>query len=100
MNKIEQINLLIGNRKDLISEYLYQRSVSSVKEILELPYWNDKKFEPLLTSSIWLRNAEEIETILELPYWNDPKYQSLLTSSIWQSNASEIQRNLRVAILE
>ena len=45
MNKIEQINLLIGDRKDLISEFLYKRSVSSVKEILELPYWKDPKYQ-------------------------------------------------------
>ena len=101
MNKIEQINLLIGDRKDLISEFLYQkRSVSSVKEILELPYWEDSKYESLLTSNIWQSNAKEIKAILELPYWNDPKYQPSLTPSIWLRNAQEIQTILELPYWE
>ena len=82
------------NLEHLICDYLYLLSYSSVIEILDLPCWNDPKFQGLLTSNIWNSNAKEIQTILSLKEWNNPKFQGLLTSSIWNSTAKSVQQKL------
>ena len=82
------------NLEHLKCDYLYLCSYNTILEILNLPYWNDPKYQGLLTSNIWQSNAQEIQTILSLKEWKDPKYQGLLTSSIWNSNAQEIQTKL------
>ena len=82
------------NLEYLICDYLYLLSYSSVIEILDLPCWNDPKFQSLLTSNIWNSNAKEIQTILSLKEWNNPKFQGLLTSSIWNSTAKSVQQKL------
>ena len=79
------------NLEHLKCDFLYRRSYITVKEILDLPYWSNPKFQGLLTLNIWNSNAEEVQTILSLKEWEDPKFQGLLTSTIWNSNAEEVQ---------
>ena len=64
--KIIEINKLIGNRDFLNCELLYKRNLSEVKAILEMPEWEDEKFQGLLTSNIWQSNSSEIKAILEI----------------------------------
>ena len=84
----EEITKIIQSKKweYLICERVYSKSFQDVKEILELPQWEDKKFKGLLTSNIWKSNAKDVKEILEMPQWEDKKYERLLTSTIWSSN--------------
>lgn len=63
MNNSEKfaINELIGDRKYLISNLLYQRGYSFVKCVLEMPEWEDPKFSHLLTSTIWASSYQAIQ---------------------------------------
>ena len=74
MTKKEQIDLLIKDKKYLISSRVYNRNVNQVKNILELPYWKENKFQKLLTSEI-LQNKE---------------YQYLLTPSIFNVSLTNL----------
>ena len=49
--KIIEINKLIGNCELLKCELLYRKTLSEVKAILEMPEWEDEKFQGLLTSN-------------------------------------------------
>lgn len=84
MTKKEQIDLLIKDKKYLISSRLYNRNVNQVKNILELPYWQDEKYKYLLTSNIWETSAANIIIILSNLKWKDKRFQKLLTSNIWK----------------
>lgn len=49
----QKILELLKDRPDLICSMLFRRSFEEVVKILQLPYWSDSKFQPLLTSNIW-----------------------------------------------
>ena len=101
MQKKELILSLIGNRKDLVCDFLFERSYEEIKSILELPYWNDEKYSFLLTSNIWKSNAKEIKEILEMRIngdlvWDNPLFAPLLTATIWNTNPSEVKKILEM----
>ena len=85
------------NLEHLKSDYLYLCSYNTVLEILNLPHWNNPKFQGLLTSSIWHSNAKNIQIKLSLPYWNDKKYIKLLTPSIFAITQKGIEDAIEVA---
>ena len=85
--------LLIG-KEFLKNDQIYTRSYLFVKKVLEMPEWEEEKFQPLLTSTIWTSNYEKIQKILAMPEWEEEKFRPLLTSNIWTSNYEEIQRIL------
>lgn len=85
------------NLEYLICDYLYLLSYSSVIEILDLPCWNNPKFQGLLTSSIWNSTAKSVQQKLSLPYWNDKKYIKLLTPSIFVITQKKIIDAIEVA---
>ena len=71
------IDNLIKDRKYLVSDYMYKRGYEFVSKVLSLPEWNDKKFQPLLTSTIWTSNVETIEKVLGMKEWEDVKFKPL-----------------------
>lgn len=99
MTKKEQIDLLIKDKKYLISSRLYNRNVNQVKNILELPCWQDEKYHHLLTSNIWLSTPENVIQILELLYWKEKKFQKLLTSNIWKLTKDEVDVIFKISLL-
>ena len=100
MNNIEKelILSLLKGKEYLISDYLFLRSYEEIKKILEMPEWEDPKYQGLLTSNIWNSNYEEIKKILEMPEWEDPKFQGLLTSTIWTSNYENVVEKLHLPV--
>ena len=95
-SKEEVIDRLIKGKEYLKCNVLYNRSITEIKRILNMPQWNNPKFASLLTSSIWNSNAGEVEKILNMEQWKDPKFASLLTSSIWVSSAGEVEKILNM----
>ena len=95
-SKEEVIDRLIKGKEYLKCNMLYNRSITEIKRILNMPQWNNPKFASLLTSSIWNNNAGEVEKILNMEQWKDPKFASLLTSNIWQANAGEVEKILNM----
>lgn len=85
---------LLKDKPELMCNLVFERKYETVKAILDLPYWQDPKFKPLLTSNIWKSNAENVEKILELKQWDDEKFRPLLTSTIWKSNAENVERKM------
>ena len=84
-------------RLDLLSKAVFKKDVSEVRNILELPYWDDYKFQKLLTPTVWHSSYTNIKKILELPYWNDRFYSQLLSSNIWRStSAKDVEKILRL----
>lgn len=75
-------------------------NTTKIKEILDMPEWNDPRFKSLLTSGIWHRNADEVKKIISMSEWNDPKFKNLLTSCIWHSNAEEVKEILDMPELQ
>ena len=79
---------------DIVGVVMSRSSYKKIMDILSLKKWEDKKFQPLLTSNIGQSNYEEIKKILGMAEWNDRKFQSLLTSSIWTSNYENVKNIL------
>ena len=75
----------------MLKPTLFNKKARQIVEILELPYWKEKRFSVLLTPTIFTRNASQIKELFELPYWDDPKYESLLCSSIYMKSATQIK---------
>ena len=48
---------------------MYKRTSAFIQEVLELPQWDDEKFQGLLTSNIWQSNIETIKYVLNIPEW-------------------------------
>ena len=94
--KIIEINKLIGNRDFLKCELLYKRNSSEIKAILEMPEWEDEKFQGLLTSTIWSSNSSEVKAILEMPEWEDEKYSHLLKPSIFNISIKNIRPTIEL----
>ena len=78
----------------LLTPSIWNSNYEKIQKILAMPEWNEDKYQDLLTSSIWQSNYEEIQKILAMPEWNEEKFQGLLTSSIWQSNYQDIKEKL------
>lgn len=57
---------LLKDLPELICDRVFKLKYESIKAILDLPYWKDSKFKPLLTSTIWNSSAENVERILGL----------------------------------
>ena len=91
MSKVDEIDALLVGKEYLKSESIYFKSVGFIKEILELPCWEDARFKHLLTFTIWSCNANDIKEILELPEWENAEFIHLLTSNIWKRNSTEIK---------
>lgn len=85
---------LLKDLPELICDRVFKLKYESVKAILDLPYWKDSKFKPLLTSNIWLSSAENVERKISLPCWN--KYPNLLTSSIFSITEKNIIENIKL----
>lgn len=100
MNNTEKNLILIQlkGKEYLINDYLFLKSYDEVKKILEMPEWNEKRFQGLLTSNIWNSNYETIQKILQMPEWNEERFQGLLTSTIWSSNYENIVEKLHLSI--
>ena len=62
-------------------------NTTKIKEILDMPEWNNPRFKDLLTSTIWNSNADEVKKIISMSEWNDPKFKNLLRSTICNTNA-------------
>lgn len=58
--------------------------------------WNDSRFQPLLTSSIWLSKYKSIKKKLNLSYFQDEKYQHLLTPTIFVIPIQNIVDNIQL----
>ena len=95
-SKKEVIDRLIKGKEYLKCNKLYNKSITEIKKILNMPQWNNPKFASLLTSTIWISNAGEVEKILNMEQWKDPKFAGLLTSNIWKSNAGEVEKILNM----
>ena len=77
--------------KELLTATTFQRTYEEIKDILELEYWKDEKFNPLLTPTIWRKDARQIKDILELEYWKDEKFKPLLTPTVWIKDEKQIK---------
>ena len=95
-SKKEVIDRLIKGKEYLKCNRLYNKSITEIKKILNMPQWNNPKFAGLLTSNILKSNADEVEKILNMEQWKDPKFAGLLTSNIWKSNAGEVEKILNM----
>ena len=95
-SKKEVIDRLIKGKEYLKCNKLYNKSITEIKKILNMPQWNNPKFAGLLTSNILKSNADEVEKILNMEQWKDPKFAGLLTSNIWKSNAGEVEKILNM----
>ena len=100
MNNTEKNLILIQlkGKEYLINDYLFLKSYDEVKKILEMPEWNEERFQGLLTSNIWNSNYETIQKVLQMPEWNEERFQGLLTSTIWNSNYENIVEKLHLSI--
>ena len=58
-SKKEVIDRLIKGKEYLKCNRLYNKSITEIKKILNMPQWNNPKFAGLLTSNIWNSNADE-----------------------------------------
>ena len=99
MNNTEKNLILIQlkGKEYLINDSLFLKSYDELKKILEMPEWNEERFQELLTSTIWKNNYETIQKVLQMPEWNEEKFQGLLTSNIWSSNYEMIQKVLQMS---
>ena len=88
---IENLNILLKNKNDVISVSIGINSIEEIQEII-----NSKEFKehPELFTSTTLAHAKlkEIQALLELPYWKDEKYRRLLTSSVLANSKSIIKK--------
>ena len=91
--EIEIIKQILQERSQefLFSNYLILRSYKEVISILNMPEWEDPKYQNLLTSSIWLSTYEKIKRILAMPEWNNPKYSHLLKPSMLPVKINKIR---------
>ena len=98
MNNTEKNLILIQlkGKEYLINDYLFLKSYDEVKKILEMPEWNEERFQGLLTSTIWNSNYENIVEKLHLSIWNNPKYKKLLTPTVFAIKASNILSNIQI----
>ena len=71
-------------------------NVKEIQAILELPYWNGPKYQPLLTSSIWSSNVKKIKQILESDILKEKKYAHLLKASIFSVKLEKIQDTIEL----
>lgn len=83
-------------REDLTCEALYVRSYAEVKAILQLDYWNDEKFQGLLTPSIWNSNRDSIVKKLNMECFKTDKYNALLTPTIFVISENNITENIKI----
>ena len=65
-NELEQVYALLKsiNRTDLITNLMMRKSLKEIEKVLNMPYWQDKKYQMLLSQNIWHSNPVEIEKIL------------------------------------
>jgi len=94
--EIIMIDELLKGKEYLKSIRMYRRSFNEVKSILEMPEWEEEKFQPLLTSNIWRTSYENIKLKLYLPYWNEKKYEHLLNPSIFSISNSNIHNGINL----
>ena len=65
-SKEEVIDRLIKGKEYLKCNRLYNKSITEIKKILNMPQWNNPKYASLLTSNIWQSNAGEVDKILNM----------------------------------
>ena len=63
MDKKEYVDKLLKDKPYLKCNLAYKRDINYIKEVLEMPEWEEEKFKPLLTTSIWQSNIKEIKKI-------------------------------------
>ena len=95
-NKIDEINKLLETKPELKTDKVYERDIEFIKEVLDMPEWNDPKFKEVLTPNIWRSNIKDIKTVLHLPEWDEPKFKHLLTPNIWRAKTREIKEILHM----
>lgn len=71
-------------------------NTTKIKEILDMPEWNDPKFKNLLTSTIWISNVNEIRKVLSKPELQCEEYQQLLCPTIFAINKKNILSNIEL----
>ena len=71
-------------------------NTTKIKEILDMPEWNDPKFKNLLTSTIWISNVNEIRKVLSMPELQCEEYQQLLCPTIFAINKKNILSNIEL----
>jgi len=79
---------------DLFSVLMFQKNLKGVKKILDMPEWNQGKFQGLLTPNIWKNNYESVVKKLYLPYLKEKKYEHLLVPSIFSIPVSKIENGI------
>lgn len=78
----------------LKSKQMYRRNIKDFLLILDLEFWQDGRYENLLTSNIWSSSVDNIIKIITLECWNIPKYNHLLGSTIFNYKAENIKENI------
>ena len=96
MTKVEEINLLLKDYPFLVCNVVYERDVTYIKKVLDLPYWKDEEYKKLLTTNIWYSSYPNIINIMNLPYWSDPRFKKILTSNVWKRNYKEVENVLKM----
>ena len=66
-SKEEVIDRLIKGKEYLKCNRLYNKSITEIKKILNMPQWNNPKFASLLTSTIWTSRKNTKYGTMERP---------------------------------
>ena len=93
----EEIDTLLDKYPFLKCNVVYERDINYIKEVLNLPYWQETKNKKLLTTNIWYSSYANIVNIMELPFWDDPKFGKVLTSNIWKRRAAGVKKTLELS---
>lgn len=77
----------------MLTSNIWLSTPENVIQILELPYWQEKKFQKLLTSNIWKLTKDEVDVIFKISLLHEEQFEHLLTSTLWKCQ-SKNKRNI------
>ncbi len=85
----------------LISEKMFQKPLSEVLEILDMPEWYNPLFRSVFHKNMWRRSYKEIKAVLNLEIdgelaWNRECFQKILIPTIWKYSVSLIKSKLEL----
>jgi len=87
----------------LISEKMFQKFLSEVLEILDMPEWYNPLFRNVFHKNMWRRSYIEIKAVLNLEVdgelvWNRECFQKALTPSLWRYTFFAIKPKLELSL--
>ncbi len=87
----------------LISEKMFQKPLSEVLEILDMPEWYNPLFRSVFHKNMWRRSYKEIKAVLNLEIdgelvWKRKLFQKALTPSLWRYTFLAIKPKLELSL--